>query len=269
MDYLLFRLVLAFVMTGGWVTLIALITAKYSGDLGGFVGGLPSAAAFSLLFTGWIESPTIAAQAATMFPLFVSFSGTFLLFFAHFARRGFAFGVLASLGLWFVVCLTVVFSGIEDFTFALAGSVLVSIVTYYGLRRLRLPILGITQKDYSLPQAALRFVLGGTIVVTAVLASQVGGPIFGGVFSAFPVIFISTLVGINTSHGTEISRRITMPLMVSMTLTVIPYGVAVKYLYPSLGVEYGTLIAYAVAGITGILYYHYGRSVLLQANPSP
>ena len=39
----------------------------------------------------------------------------------------------------------------------------------------------------------------------------------------------------------------TKPMVVSAILTCIPYSIAVRYSYPSLGIELGTIISYAVA----------------------
>jgi hypothetical protein len=76
--------------------------------------------------------------------------------------------------------------------------------------------------------------------------SQFGGPVLGGIFSAFPAVFTSTLYIVNKNRGIEFSRSITKPLMISATLTVIPYSIAVRYIYPYMGIWIGTLVSYAL-----------------------
>lgn len=253
---------LAFLIGGGWVTFVTWVTEKYGGDLGGFLGGLPSTSAFSFLFIGWTESTQLAVAATTSFPLIMSFTVAFLLVYSLFAKRGFAAGLVAGLSVWFLAALSITLIA-PDFVPSLLGCVVVSLATYYGLRRLKLRSIGHVQPRYTLYQRLLRFAISGGIIVVAVLASQVGGPIFGAVFSAFPAVFTSTLYTVSKSLGTEFSRGMTTSFMLSAIFTVVPYGIAVRYLYPSAGVGYGTVAAYAIAIAIGVVYYRYGRPRLL------
>lgn len=237
-------------------------TERYGGELGGFFGGLPSTTAFAFLFIGWIESPSAAVDATNSFPFFMSFTAAFLLVYAFFAKRGFVSGLAAAFSVWFFAALLITLSG-PGFGLSLLGCAVVSLATYLGLRKLRLPSLRPTRPGYGLPQRLLRFLISGGVVVVAVLASEVGGPIFGGVFSAFPAVFTSTLYTVSRSEGTEFSRGMTTSLMLSAILTVIPYSVVVRYLYPVVGIGYGTVAAYAVAIAIGGVYYRFGRPRLL------
>jgi hypothetical protein len=263
-SFLLLRLALVFLVAGGFVSVVLLVTERRGGVFGGLIGGLPSTSAFFFLFAAWIESPEVAVQATTTFPLFMSFTGAFLLFYAYFARRGFVVGLLTAFGLWFLLSFTVVVSGFVDFDFALAGCVAVSIVTYYVFaRKLKIRSPRPVSKKFTWQQRLMRFIISGGLVVLAVLASDIGGAIFGAVFAAFPAMFTSILLSINNSQGTESSRGMTMSLMVSAMLMVVPYAVAVRYLYPSLGFVYGTIAAYTVSAVIGFVYYRYGKSRLL------
>ena len=47
-----------------------------------------------------------------------------------------------------------------------------------------------------------------------------------------------------------------MSMMISIMVMCIPYSIAVHYLYPTLGIIYGTVIAFAVALIMGMSYYY-------------
>jgi hypothetical protein len=52
---------------------------------------------------------------------------------------------------------------------------------------------------------------------------------------------------------------VTRPLAVSSIFTVIPYGIAVRYLYPSLGVWVGTVSSYVIILPLGYLAYRLVR----------
>ena len=102
------------------------------------------------------------------------------------------------------------------------------------------------QKLYRMRDVLLRGVGAGSLVLLSVLLSQLSGPVLGGIAAAFPAVFTSSLVILNRSRGTEFSRSMTKPLAICGILTIIPYCVAVRFLYPSVGVWLGTLVSYFI-----------------------
>lgn len=255
-DSLLIRYILAFAVGSLWVTLITIIAERRDSAVGGILGGLPSTSAFAFLFIGLNQSSSAAVQATTVFPLVFSFTSAFLLFYAFFARKGFTVGFTISLLIWFLVSVIIVVSGLKDFAFCLGSGVLVSAAVYYIFaKRLNLEKLTGEKRPYTPMQILGRAIGAGSLVFLAVLLSQIGGPIIGGIASAFPAIFSSTLIILYKSEGTEFSRAMTKPLVISGILTVIPYGVAVRYLYPSIGIWLGTLSSYAIIAPLAVLSY--------------
>jgi hypothetical protein len=87
--------------------------------------------------------------------------------------------------------------------------------------------------------------------------------VLGGIAAAFPAVFTSTLIILYRSKGTEFYRAMTKPLVFSGILTIIPFCVAVRYLYPVLGVWLGTLVSYVlVVPLAFVSYYgarHQGK----------
>lgn len=258
-DLLFLRLILAFAVGSIWVTFVTIIAEREGSSIGGFVGGLPSISVFSFLFIGLNQSPEAASQATTVFPLILSFSGLFALLYALLAtKRGFAFGLSCAFAIWFALDATVVLLRLDSFTFSMIAFAAISLLTYLGFE---LKLEGLrsfqgTSIHYTVGQVSFRALLAGSVVLLAVLMSEVGGPIFGGIFSAFPAVFTSTLYIMNSSRGLEYSRAIAKPLMVSAALTSVPYCVAVRYTYPVFGVVAGTLASYAIVIPFAILSYH-------------
>lgn len=253
----LFSLVLAFVIGSVWVTFVTVIAERAGSAIGGSIGGLPSTVAFSFLFIGLNQSSNAVVQATTVYPLAFSFTCVFLLFYALFAKRGFLVGVSVSLIAWFLVASLIVISGIRDFALSLVGGVTVSAGAYFILaEKLRLKNLTGAQTHYSNRQLLGRATLAGSLVFLAVLLSQVLGTTIGGIFSAFPAVYTSTLYILNKNRGTAFSRAMTKPLALSGILTVIPYCIAVRYTYPILGIWLGTVISYAIAAPWAFLSYH-------------
>jgi uncharacterized membrane protein (GlpM family) len=256
------HLVAAFAVGSLWVILVTIVAERRGSVFGGVLGGLPSTSAFSFLFIGVNQSSTEAVQATTLFPLAFAITSAYLFFYAFFALKGFGRGIILSLLIWFGVSSVIVASHFSDFALSLASGAVISTLTYFAFTRtLKLPHLAGEKKLYRTHEILLRGIGAGALVGISVLSSQIGGPILGGVAAAFPAVFTSTLIILNRSRGTEFSRAITKPLVTSGILTIIPYSVAVRLLYPSLGIWLGTLFSYAlIAPLAALSYFGLKRS---------
>jgi hypothetical protein len=115
LEDLVLRLVLTFLAMGAWVSIIVIATEKHGGKLGGFLVGIPSTSALSFFFTGLCVSPSAATNATDVFPVFMSLTGIMLLCFGFAARRGFAFGLMVSISVWFILSFLIVYTEFNDF----------------------------------------------------------------------------------------------------------------------------------------------------------
>lgn len=253
-NLLVLHLALAFAVGGSWITIVTIVAERSGSAVGGIVGGFPSISVFSFLFIGINQSGLEAVHATIDFPLFVSFSGMFVLVYAVVSKRGFFFGLVASFLVWLALVTLVVFTNLQNFAVEFAGYALISIATFLLFQKAVPRILyGGVQLHYSIMQIALRSVVAGSIVALAVLSSQIGGPIFGGIFAAFPAVFTTTLWITSRSRGMEFSQAICEPLMISATMVSAPYGIAVRFLYPLLGVGMGTIAS--LVSIMPLVYF--------------
>ncbi len=259
-DSLLLHLVLAFLVGSIWVIAITIIAEKKGSLLGGILGGLPSTSAFSFLFIGINQSSAVAVQATTLFPLAFSITSAYLFFYAFFAKREFALGISISLFIWFAASALVFASGLNSFAPSLVLGVAISVVTYFAFaQKLKLKNEQGEERLYRFHEVLIRGIGAGALIVISVLLSQFAGPVLGGIAAAFPAVFTSTIVILNNSRGTEFSRSITKPLVISGILTIIPYCISVRYLYPILGIWTGTLASYALVTPLATLSYYIAR----------
>ena len=65
------QLLLSFFIGGIWIAGTTVLADRYGSKLGGWLGGLPSTALFSLFFIAWTQSPAIASEVTTVMPLIV------------------------------------------------------------------------------------------------------------------------------------------------------------------------------------------------------
>jgi len=247
-DLLILHLILAFTVGGAWVSSATLIAERYGSALGGLVGGLPAISIVSFLFIGLNQGPQSASQATVVFPLALSFTISFLLVYAVVSKRGFRVAFLAALLVWTSLSAITAFTNSRNLFFSIGVFLSVASLYFYVLKaKMKLPHIGGAPIVYSLPQAALRAAVGGSIIALAVLLSQLGGPEVGGIASSFPAIFSLTLFFSYRTRGMTLSRALTKPLLVSAGLTAFPYSLLVGYLYPTLGVGFGTIVAMSCA----------------------
>jgi hypothetical protein len=251
------HLLLAFAVGSLWVIAITVVAEKKNRNVGGILGGLPSTSAFSFFFIAVNQSTAAAVLATTIFPLAFAVTSAYLFFYAYFTRRGFSQGLAISLLIWFLISGVIVASGFHDFPVAVAGGAVISALTYWGFsRKLTFKDSKNTGKLYTFREIALRGVGAGSLVALSVFLSQVGGPVLGGIAAAFPAVFTSTLIILNGSKGLEFSRAFTKPLVYSGILTIIPFCVAVRFLYPALGVYFGTLVSYLLVIPLAVASYY-------------
>jgi hypothetical protein len=246
----------AFVIGGSWVAFVTWLSELHGSGFGGFIAGLPSTAAFGFLFIGWNQSAVVAANATTQFPFIFSFIGVFLLSYAILAlRTGFWKALIYSTVIWMILTALVAVSGLEIFAVSLVAAFVISCVVYLIFATKLTFVKQVPKKRGSILEITLRFFIGGGVVLLSVLTSQIAGPHIGVIPTSFPAISSSSLYVLNKGQGIEFSRAFAKSIMLTSVMTVIPYSVGVRVLYPLIGIWWGTVGCYLIAIPFGLLAY--------------
>jgi uncharacterized membrane protein (GlpM family) len=254
----LLQLVLTFLIGSCWIYFTVFAGLHFGSKTGGFIGGLPSTALLSFFFIGFTQSPEIASSVTTVFPLSMAVSGLFLVVFASIARRGFMLALGSGLCFWFLLSAIIVFFKWEKFLFNLIIYAIVMFIAYLILEKyLLIRSLSFDKTKHSEKHLVIRSVFGGFIVMLTVLISKTGGPVLGGIFAAFPAMFIATLTISYKTRGIEFSRAMTKPLLVTGMITIAVYAVALRYLYPATGLYTGTLLSICVSAVSAYLTFRF------------
>lgn len=252
----LWRLLLSFLVGGGWIAAATMAADRLGSRVGGFLSGLPSTVVVTFFFIGLVQGTDAAARATTVFPMAFAVTGVFLLVFAAFSSRGFARGFASGLIVWTALSACILALKPEGFGLSLAVYALV-LAAAIGLTGsvIRLPRPQHGGGRHSLLQVAARAFFGGLIIVVAVLLSRVGGPVFGGVFAGFPAVFVSTLVIGNHEHGLDFARAVVRPMLLTGMITIGVYGIGVRLLYPACGLILGTLLSFLLSLLAGVFVF--------------
>lgn len=254
----LFQLLLTFLTGSCWIYFTVLAGLRFGSKTGGFIGGLPSTALLSFFFIGFTQTPDIASSVTTVFPVAIAISGLFLVVFAMLARKGFMLALLSGLCFWFFLSSIIAFFRFENFALNLVIYSVVMLFAYLMLEKYLL-IKSIPSEKTRHPEKhlAVRSIFGGMIVTLTVLIAKTGGPVLGGLFAAFPAMFISTLTISYKANGIEFSRAMTKPLMVTGMITVAVFAIALRYFYLSNGLYIGTLLSICISAISAYLTFRF------------
>ena len=257
------KLLLSFAVGSLWVTLTTVSAERFGSKVGGLIGGMPSTVVIALLFIGLTQSPEIAAQATTIMPLAQGLNGLFVIAFMLFIPYGLPAAAGSSLFVWLVNSALLYLVGVSHFWVSIAGWLILLFFCYWVVeKRMKIASQGGVKVSYHPMQLVWRALFGGTVIALAVLAARLGGPALGGIFSSFPAMFLSTLVISHKIGGVSFSRSVGKSILISGLINVPLYEIAVRYLYPTVGLGLGTALALIFSMFTGYLTYRFMKSKL-------
>lgn len=257
------KLSLGFLVGSLWITLTTLSAERFGSKVGGLIGGLPSTVVIALLFIGITQSPEIAAQTTTVMPLAQGLNGLFIITFIYFIQRGLWVALFSSLLLWFFQSTLLYLLDIQYFWVSLLGCLILLVFCYLASEKwMKIPSQSKLVVSYPPSQLVLRALFGGAVIAFAIYMGKFGGPLLGGIFSSFPAMFLSTLVITFISAGPGFSRSVGKSLLVSGLVNVPFYEIMVRYLYPAIGLGFGTLLALLFSMLTGYLTFLFMKTRL-------
>ncbi len=250
--------------------LVSVIAEKSSTKLAALLGGLPSTILIALFFIGLNEGPHFAAKAVIVTPVTLIIDAFYMLFLAAYAKKGY-FKSLGFLSLcWAILVGLIVAFKLRSYPVSL-GLWAVGLLILISVANKILPaktakLSGVT---FSRRQLLARSVFSGSVIAFSVIISRYSGPIVGGIFTAFPAVYLSTFTILYFARGLQFSQAAIKPLIISGSINVIVYGLAVYALYPRFGIYRGTIMAFIVSllssfyGVRYILNYLTNKSATL------
>lgn len=248
MDVFILKLILTFIIGSLWVTYATIISERLGPKIGGLLAGVPSTTVIALFFIGWTQSAQVAADSTTVIPVVLGVNALLVALYIYLAKKNFYIAIFVSLFLWFTMSFILNFFHFNNLLVSVLLSLTGTVVSYVFVEYiLRVKSqTGVTYK-YSFQNLVFRGCISGTMISIAVVMAKIGGPILGGTFSTFPAVFFSTMIITYLSHGWSFSAAVMKVLMVSASLNVLVYAIAVRYLYPSLGLFTGTIVCFLIS----------------------
>jgi uncharacterized membrane protein (GlpM family) len=249
------KLALSFLVGSAWVTLGTVAAERYGSRVGGFMAGLPTTILISLFFIGWTTSLETAVAATTIVPAIGGINCLFLVVYILLVQVSFWLALGGALIVWVVCSGSLVAAGFNSFTLSLAIYVVLLVGCYYvAEKRLGIPSEASRPMRYTASMVLFRGCLAGGIIALAVVLARFGGPLLGGMFAMFPAMFLGTLLITYFAHGAGFSAAV-MKASILSAISVVVYGVAVRYTYLTLGLWAGTLASLVIAYAAAMIVY--------------
>ncbi len=243
------QLALSIIVAGVWITAATVLSERMGTKVGGMVGNLPSTILTSLLFIGITQSPEFVSETTRTVPLGMFLSTMFLFTFISLAKRGLLPALSGSLICWAALAgFFALFQDSARITWIIlyfAGA----LGTYLLAEKVqKIPSLGKVKKHYSMGQILFRALFAGSVVGASVVIARAGSPFWAGIFASFPAMMLSAMVILTRSAGYPFARA-TGKIMLLASTNIVIYSLVASVTFPSVGIWYGTLIAYLVAAL--------------------
>mgnify|MGYP001062645933 FL=1 len=254
---------LGFFVGGIWITISSVAAERFGSKVGGLIGGLPSTIVVTLLFIGLTQTAERAAESAVIVPLVMGVNGIFVTVFISMSQRGLAPALAGALLTWFILALILMILNVQVLWISILAWLVLGVGCFLVVEKgMKITSQGRKATRYTAGQITGRAALSGTVVALAVLMGKVAGPLAGGIFATFPAVFLSNLIISYRSGGAAFASAVAKALMVSGLITVPIYALLVWFLYPRLGLGFGTLIAFLVTAGVGFLILQVMKSRL-------
>ncbi len=257
MDPFLIRLVLSFITGFIWITLLTILAERYGTKIGGAIAGIPATMVVALLFIGITQSPEIASESTIVVPLVVGMNALFTVIYIFFARHtNFSLSLIGSLAIWSSLSFLLLLSKWNNFIWSLIGYILLVLVSYYFLeKKFKIISQGKRALKYSTLQLLFRGIVGGTLILLAVLMTKIGGPLLGGIFASFPVLTVAMIIITRIGHDPSYTESLLKNFIIAGTINVVIFVIIIRYTYPTLGLFWGTLLSLVISLIASYFGY--------------
>jgi uncharacterized membrane protein (GlpM family) len=247
-----FEFLIPFLLASLVVIVISIIAERYGTKTGGILGTLPSTVVIAFLFIAFNKGVVMASESVAVVPAEMGVNVIFLLLFTLYASRSTATALFISLTVWALLSLSLFLTNMNNIFVSLILFIIAFFIALFILERVRkTPSMGSVYVQYTPVKIFLRGFFAGIVIAIAVLLSNMGA-VLSGIFSTFPVIFLSTMIIAVKEQGSKFAGGIAKS-MIFGSPSVVSYAIVIYFLYPLYGIITGTIVAFILSFFMTIL----------------
>lgn len=234
--------------------LVTVAIERFGGVIGGVLGTIPSTIVPAAAGVYLIDGKESLVSSMSIVPIGMLINGLFLgvwIVFPRFIRDErlrLPSTIAASLSAWVVLALTslmivrhITNGIISELALGLVGLfALAGLAIFFNIQSIAAP-KGINKVP--LVVLSIRGIAAGLAIAFCLFLAELGLPFLAGLASAFPAIFLTSMVALWLSQGPQVPRGAAAPMMLGGA-SVSVYALIVMWSLPSFGIIYGSVIAW-------------------------
>ncbi len=248
MDFAL-KVILSFLIGGGYVLAVVLISERVGSRIGATIAGLPSTILIGIIFiiltSGSEAGRTALAIVPLMFSATLLYALVFIIITAKInGRKRLIAGVGVATTIWLIYSLIIRQLASLPFWVIVMLGVASLIAFSVGLSKFR----SVNTNRVKLPKSThtLRFLTGGAIIAASVLAARYFSPTWGGIIASFPAMLGVILYFLDKTQGNLFLRGFirSLPIgYVSSLLFVVVTHALLATVHPAISIALGMFAA--------------------------
>ena len=234
--------------------LVTVAIERFGGIIGGVLGTIPSTIVPAAAGVYLIDGKESLISSMSIVPIGMLINGLFLgvwIVFPRFIkdeRLRLPSTIAASLSAWAVLALTslmivrhITNGIISELALGLVGLfALAGLAIFFNIQSIAAP-KGINKVPLVI--LSIRGIAAGLAIAFCLFLAELGLPFLAGLASAFPAIFLTSMVALWLSQGPQVPRGAAAPMMLGGA-SVSVYALIVMWSLPSFGIIYGSFIAW-------------------------
>ena len=252
MDIFYFQLLLSFLVGGGYIAFTIWLSEKFGSKIGGIAIGLPSTVLISFIFIAWTSDLGAAVAAAPITPVGTGATILFVSAFIYLYKMGRKTALAIALLIWALISIPLVLLHLDNILYALLVAAVLFAISFAYLRRF--PHSKLPEIRPSIGELLFRCIFAGLVVACAVFLAHTLGPLWGGIFGAFPAAYSTSMFLISKKHGIGFTASVARSMAFGSIANVV-FEVAFYFLALPLGLWGGIASSYAVSFATAVLLY--------------
>lgn len=254
MQSLIFQVLIPFLLSLIIVIVITVIAEKFGTKVGGILGTLPSTIIIAFVFIAYTKGTDFASQAVAVVPAELGINLIFLFVFAVVISRSTICAFGASFLAWSVLSTILFLVDLSNILVSVLIYLICLCCTFVILEyRMQIPSAEKVHIPYTVQKILFRGVIAGAIIALSVYLANFGA-VLSGIFSVFPAILSSTMLISVREHGPAFASGMAKSMIFGIS-SVCVYAVLIHYLYPSIGIIYGSISAFIVAFMLTIVLF--------------
>lgn len=260
----LFKILMSFVCGGAAVVLVTYLAQKLGSKVGGALSGFPTTILVSLFFIGLLLGPEAVQTSSISTLVTLSLFGVFCIVYVNIYHLGTIRALCVSLLVWFLVSLPVMVLKIDQIHHGLVAFLIIACFSFYILSRKKFDVKH-EQMNPSKQKPEwnylLRFLLGGTVIALASSISYFFDESVGGVFAGFPATATSSIIILSSISSAHFVANYIKNQFFGGAINCSIYIIGVYFLYPLVGIYWGTLMAVMLSMTSACIMYLYLRKI--------